>query len=217
MKPIETRTSVEAWLQACEHLLLSPSWRDYTIVLEIEDPLALPPADRAVYGVLDNFLLRKGGLPVSTVVNTIFPAQLYLRHGVQGVYERYPTDIYPQVRKHPDYKWGTYFHRLLQRKSEDGKVIYPLRDLIEKMTVQLKQSGPNRAIYEAGTMDIVEDIPIYSPDVDRLARSEDLASAISASRSATQASSGWMPSTVRTSMCSARLETFSAWLTCRIS
>lgn len=167
MKPIEAPTPVGAWLQACEHLLDRANWRDYTLVLEITEPLALPPVDRAAHEVLDSFLTRKGGLPVSTVVNTIFPAQLYLRQGIQGVYERYPTDIYPQIRKHPDYKWGTYFHRLLQRTGPDGRLIHPLRDMIAKLRVQLAQPGPNRATYEAGTIDIVEDIPIYAPHLDR--------------------------------------------------
>lgn len=167
MKPIEASTATEAWLDACEHLLLQADWRDYTLVLEIADPLALPPPDRAVHDVLDGFLVRHGGLPVSTVVNTIFPAQLYVRHGAQGVYDRYVNEVYPQIRRHPDCSWGTYFHRIICRTGQDGDSINPLRDLIAKMRVQLRQDGPNRAIYEVGTIDLLLDIPIYEPGPDR--------------------------------------------------
>ena len=91
MKTFEADTCVDAWLSASEFLLEQPEWRAYTIVLEIADPLALPPRDRAVHDVVDGFLRRKRGLPISTVVNTIFPAQLYERHGPDGVYEQYPA------------------------------------------------------------------------------------------------------------------------------
>ncbi|MEX0697742.1 MAG: hypothetical protein WEB85_03110 [Dongiaceae bacterium] len=95
MKAIEADTCVDAWLRASTFLLDQPDWRAYTIVLEIANPLALPPRDRAIHDIVDGFLRRKGGLPISTVVNTIFPAQLYERYGAAGVYEQYPA-IHPK-------------------------------------------------------------------------------------------------------------------------
>src|SRR5262245_60363839 len=104
MKAIEAGTCVDAWLQACQYLLAheADDWRAYNVVLEITDPLALPPPDRTAFGILDRFLIEHGGLPVNTVVNTIFPAQLYQKHGAIGVYERYMSEVYPEVEKHPD-------------------------------------------------------------------------------------------------------------------
>ncbi len=138
MKSIEARTCVDAWVQVCEYLLeqKDDAWRAYNIILEIANPLALPPPDRAAFDVLDSFLRKHGGLPINTVVNTIFPAQLYVRHGAAGVYERYISEVYPQVKKHPDCSWGTYAHRLLCRTDADGSTLIPLKDLVEKLRVR---------------------------------------------------------------------------------
>lgn len=95
MKPIEAGTCVDAWLQACDYLLTQDDddWRAYNIVLEIADPIAFPNPDRAAFAVLDRFLIERGGLPINTVVNTIFPAQLYVRHGAARLQERYMKEV----------------------------------------------------------------------------------------------------------------------------
>jgi hypothetical protein len=169
MKAIEAETCVDAWMQACEFLLGQnyDDWRAYSVVLEIANPLSLPPGDRAAYDLLNRFLTQHDGLPVSTVVNTIFPAQLYMRHGPTGIYERYMSEIYPQIMKHPDCSWGTYFQRIVCRAGPDGGSIYPLQDLVEKLKRQLKLPGPNRAVYELGVLEPVLEIPIYEPGADR--------------------------------------------------
>jgi len=169
MKPIEGSTCVDAWLAACDHLLTkeNDAWRDYNVILEIAEPLSLSAAEKQVFLKLDKFLVDNKGLPFNSVVNTIFPAQLYARHGATGVYERYLTEVYPEIKKHPDCSWGTYAHRILCRIDSGGTTIYPLRDLVEKLRVQLAQDGPNRAIYEVGTIDLFADIPIYDPHQDR--------------------------------------------------
>ena len=169
MKSVESKTCVDAWLAGCDHLMKQDQdhWRDYNLVLEIADPMALPTSDKKVVDVLDRFLIDHGGLPINTVVNTIFPAQLYVRHGAEGVYERYISEVYPQVKNHPDCSWGTYAYRILCRTGLDGKTINPLRDLVDKLKVQLNQAGPNRAVYELGIIDPFLDIPIYDPGADR--------------------------------------------------
>ncbi len=169
MKPIEAATCVDGWLQACNYLLEQEhdNWRAYNVILEIADPIALPPEDRKVFTILDRFLTDSGGSPINTVVNTIFPAQLYMRHGAEGVYERYVSEIYPQVKNHPDCRWGTYAHRILCRTDADGSKMCPLKVLVEKLGVQLTMKGPNRAVYELGIVDPFLDIPIYDPRHDR--------------------------------------------------
>lgn len=169
MKTFEADTCVDAWLSASAFLLKQPERRAYTIVLEIADPLALPPRDRAVHDVVDGFLRRKRGLPISTVVNTIFPfpAQLYERHGPDGVYEQYPA-LHPKIQCHDEAgKWGTYAMRMIARTDHQGKTIHPLRDLVAKVGQQAKLSGGKRAAYELGTFDLFADIPIYDPGRDR--------------------------------------------------
>jgi hypothetical protein len=169
MKPIEAANCVDAWLQGCDYLLDQEAdrWCAYNVILEIAEPMTLPSGDRAVVDILDRFLRERGGLPFSTVVNTIFPAQLYLRHGPAGVYQRYLSEVYPQIKKHPDCSWGTYAHRILCRTGINGATVCPLRDLIEKLKAQLALSGPNRAVYELGLLDPLLDIPIYDPATDR--------------------------------------------------
>jgi hypothetical protein len=169
MKPIEAETCVDAWLQACDYLLTQEAddWRAYNIILEIANPLALPPEDYAVVMVIDRFLAERGGLPINTVVNTIFPAQLYLRHGAARLHERYMTEIYPQVKQHPDWQWGTYAERIFSRRDCNGTEIKPLHDLLAKLKGQLPLSGPNRAAYELGTVEPFLDLPIYDPARDR--------------------------------------------------
>ena len=167
MKAIEATTCVDAWLRASTFLLDQPDWRAYNVVLEIADPLALPPGDRAVYNLVDGFLRERGQLPISTVVNTIFPAQLYQSHGSRGVYEEYPAR-YPDIQcHHSARKWGTYAMRMIQRTDHAGNTIYPLRDLVEKLSSQAKQKGGKHAAYEMGTADPFTDIPIYDPGLDR--------------------------------------------------
>lgn len=169
MKTIEATTCVEAWLRGCDYLLANESdnWRAYNVVLEVSKPMSLPPEDKRVVETLDRFLTEHGGMPFNTVVNTIFPAQLYARHGAVGVYERYLSEIYPQIKDHPDCSWGTYAHRILCRKDSDGSTMYPLRELVDKLKTQLTMSGPNRAVYEVGVIDLFADIPIYDAREDR--------------------------------------------------
>lgn len=129
--------------------------------------MALRPEEKQIVETLNGFLTDHGGMPFNTVVNTIFPAQLYARHGAVGVYDKYLTEIYPKIKQHPDCSWGTYAHRILCRSNSDGSTVYPLRDLVEKIKVQLGLPGPNRAVYELGVIDLFADIPIYEPREDR--------------------------------------------------
>lgn len=169
MKGIEAPTCVDAWLQACDFLLSrsSDDWRAYNVVLEIARPIELPSSDRLVVSVVDSFLTTRGGLPVNSVVNTIFPAQLYQRYGATRLAERYMTEIYPGVKRHPDWQWGTYAQRLFQRLDKSGNDVKPLETLVSKVRTQLSLTGSQRAVYELGTVDVLLDIPIYDPVLDR--------------------------------------------------
>jgi hypothetical protein len=57
--------------------------------------------------------------------------------------------------------------RMIQRTDHDGKTIYPLRDLVAKLSRQAELSGGKRAAFELGTVDCFGDIPIYDPGRDR--------------------------------------------------
>jgi hypothetical protein len=169
MKPIEGQTCVDVWLQACDYLLSQEKddWRAYNVVLEIAQPIALPDGDRAVVTLVDRFLSARGGLPINSVVNTIFPALIYQRHGATGLAERYLKEIYPAVKRHPDWHWGTYAQRLFQRIDPKGVDVKPLETLVSKLRSQVTSRSPKRAAYELSTIDPFLDIPIYDPARDR--------------------------------------------------
>jgi len=116
---------------------------------------------------VDTFLTTRGGLSINSVVNTIFPALLYQRHGATGLGDRYLTEIYPTVKRHPDWQWGTYAQRLFKRIDHTGSDVKPLETLVNKLRSQLALNGPQRAVYELGTVDPFMDIPIYDPVSDR--------------------------------------------------
>ena len=77
----------------------------------------------------DDSLQKHCGIPISTVVNTIFPAQPYMKHGAARIYERYINEIFPETRKRRDSGWGSYFYRLICRTDHEGHAINPLKDL----------------------------------------------------------------------------------------
>lgn len=160
MIPICDRTCTKAWLKAVNHLRGTESWRDYNLVLEIAEPMTLPKEDRAVHELMDAFLVEKASMRISTVINTIFPATLYVRYGKVGVFERYP-ELWRKLKTHPDVRWGTYFHRMTSRMKADQTELNPLADLIQKLSRQAATSGPKHAAYELGILDV--DIPLYDP------------------------------------------------------
>ncbi|MDB5437828.1 MAG: hypothetical protein JWM33_255 [Caulobacteraceae bacterium] len=168
MKLFSSATCAEAWLAACNHLITQgDAWRDHNLALEIKEPIRLAHGEKGLVEILNKFLVSREGMPFNTVVNTIFPAQLYARHGVSGVYELYLREVYPAIKKHPDCSWGTYAHRILSRTGHKGEEINPLRDLIKKLRTQLSTPGPNRAVYELGISEPWMELPIYDPAIDR--------------------------------------------------
>lgn len=166
MTPISAKTCTQAWLAGATHLQRQPEQRDYTLILEVANPLALPDEDKRVYEAVDAFLAKHGGHAINTVVNTIFPASLYQRHGPDEVLKRYSA-IVPRISEHPDYCWGTYAMRLTGKKDANGNEFSPLQSVIDKLQQQLKTAGPMRAAYEINLVDPLLDIPIYDSTTDR--------------------------------------------------
>ena len=162
MKPITAQTCTQAWLEAVRHLRPRKPWRDYNVILEITNPMAMPPEDKRVHDLVDSFLEAKAGKRISTVVNTIFPATLYTSFGRDGVFKRYPA-MWETIRKHPDIQWGTYFRRMTSRSVAGKQEINPLERLIKKLKTQAKLRSPKHAAYEVGIHDLDEDMPLYDP------------------------------------------------------
>lgn len=168
MTPISAKTCTQAWLAGATHLQTQPEQRDYTLILEVSNPLVLSDEDKLVYEAVDAFLAKHDGHSINTVVNTIFPAGLYQRHGPDEVLKHYRA-ITPRIVEHqqPDRGWGSYAMRLTGRKDANGTDFSPLQSVIDKLQQQLKTTGPMRSAYEINLIDPLLDIPIYDSTTDR--------------------------------------------------
>jgi hypothetical protein len=165
MKPINADTCTKAWVDATQHLQRQDDWRDYTVVLDIAQPMQLPPEDKKVYDLVDVFLVENASVRISTVINTIFPATLFARLGADGVFKEYPR-LWPKIKKHARCRqWGTYADRIIQGLPSARVRPGPLQVLIEKIRTQLQGSAPKRGAYELGTLDSV-DLAIYEASTD---------------------------------------------------
>lgn len=157
---IRANSCVSAWLRAVQHLQTQEEWRDYNVVLEVSNPMILKPGEHEVKAELDAFLRANNKHSISTVINTIFPAALYTKHGKAGMFKLYQTEVFPKLKRHPDTKWGTYFMRMTSRAGLDGNINL-LEYLITKLRNEMKTPAPKRAVYEMNLIDLGVDIPIY--------------------------------------------------------
>lgn len=162
-KLIEARTRVEAWMGGVEHLLNGEP--TLNLVLVIESPGSngrYPAADRYV----DEFLADRRQIPIHTVAETIFPGYEYRKHGLRGVLDVYPDEVYPAIKKHPKISWGTYAYRLVRRRDEAGNFMNPLKQMIDKMKKELAKNRAKRSCYELGVAEGEYDLPLYNTTKD---------------------------------------------------
>jgi len=158
---IKAKSPTDAWMKGLRHLQEQDGWRDYNLILEIENPLAMPAEERRIAEELGVFLEAHGKKPISTVINTIFPAALYKGSNAETLFKEY-MEVAPMIRCHPDNrKWGTYFMRLASRTSGEGKEIRPLEELIKRLRRQTNTRSPKRAWYELNMIDQFSELPIY--------------------------------------------------------
>jgi hypothetical protein len=166
MKPITGGSRATVWLAAVQYLSTCQDWEDYNLILEILDPMRRGADDRRIEARLDGFLRAAGHFPLSTVAETIFPAGEYRRHGPKGVYETYPDEIYPSIKRLPELRWGTYAHRFVRRDGPTGP-INPLKYCIEKICKQLAGKSVKTGCYELSLSEVGLDLPLYDPVSDR--------------------------------------------------
>lgn len=168
MKHVPAATCTRAWLDAATHLQTQVEQRDYNLILEIANPMSLPPEEKLIYTAVNTFLTKHEKQTVNSVVNTIFPAGFYARYGADKVISNY-GEIARKIKGHPDNRrWGTYAHRIMtKRKDTKNQEFVPLQVIIDKLRSQLKNASTLRAAYELNLIDPMVDIPIYEADTDR--------------------------------------------------
>src|SRR5690348_11714400 len=160
-KLIEATSVTEAWLKGLLYLEKCGDWRAFNVILEISRPVSLSPEEKLIAEELGSFLKRHDKKPISTVINTIFPASLNTGQGFDEFINEY-LDLAPELCSHPDNrKWGTYFMRIAARKDRNGTEIKPLSELITRLRKQSNARSPKRAWYELNLIDQFMEIPIY--------------------------------------------------------
>lgn len=164
MELLKGQTAPEIWLIAAEHLRGRKSHEDCDVFLNVATPTVLSQKDVVVLGRVDDFLTSRGGYPVNTVAETIFPLDDYLRGGAKGVFETYPPRMREIHKARSDRRWGCYALRLLRQQDHEGKEFNPLKELMEK----INKHGQFRACYELGLGRPFEgDVAIYDAVLDR--------------------------------------------------
>jgi len=164
---IRANTCTAAWLKAINHLNSLEHKHDFNLILEIANPMKVLAPEAKVKTELDDLLRKSKKQTIGTVINTIFPATLYSKHGRAGMFKAYKEEVYPKLKKHPDTKWGTYFMRMTDRPGPDGEGVNLLDYLIEKLKKEVKTPGPKTAVYEMNLVDVAAEIPIYNGSEDK--------------------------------------------------
>ncbi len=164
--PITTRqTCAAAWLEAVTAVNAAQGHEAHNVIIDVAEPLSQSAADGRVIELVDGFLRGHGALPLQSVANTIFPQDLYRRHGAPKLYEVY-GEVYERVKKKQG-DWGRYFERMIRRPTAGGKIINPLADMVAKMKQHIHGGGKTfRNIYELTIADAALDVPIYDPERD---------------------------------------------------
>jgi hypothetical protein len=159
-----TQTCAAAWLRAATAVNEASAHEAYNVVIDVAEPLTEAAADRQVVQLVDAFLRSKEVMPLQAVANTIFPQELYRRHGAGSLYKAYES-VYAHIKKQGD--WGRYFERMTQRVTSQGRVMNPLAGMIAKMKKHVHGNGKTfRNVYELTISDPTLDIPIYDPERD---------------------------------------------------
>ena len=159
-----TQTCAAAWLKAAIAVSAASSHEAHNVIIDVAEPMSESEPDHQVVQLVDAFLRSNGLMPVQAVANTIFPHDLYRRHGAPELYKTYAS-VYEHIKKQGD--WGRYFERMISRTTSAGKVINPLGEMIAKMKKHVHGDGKTfRNIYELTISDPTLDIPIYDPERD---------------------------------------------------
>lgn len=109
-------TPVSAWVDAARRLKVEGEL--HGLMLHIEDPIGLKPGEEDVVCRVDAFLRDHDKCGISTVSNTIFPADLDRGDGIEALTERYLPVHERRMRRSQDGSpcrngWGRYFHRMV--------------------------------------------------------------------------------------------------------
>lgn len=161
---------VDAWKAATSLLRHSPNRSCTNLIYAITDPLAISDSGLRTIALLDAFAKDADIGDVTTVANTIFPLDMYLKSGALGLYNDYPDLIYPRVKT----AWGNYFDRLIRRRDAnrqviegpDGSPINPLSSVVEKIRNKVNSGYGTLNHYEMVVADEGYELTTYLAEKD---------------------------------------------------
>lgn len=145
-------TCAAGWLAAVERLI-DLGGEAYNLVVDIDNPVSHPKEAADVILGLDRFLRDRNANPVVTVANTIFPQDLYRRHGAQNLRTEY-LQAYDRIHKKG---WGRYFERMVRWPTNGKGTCDQLHDLIANLSKQLRASQTFHNVYELTLFDPARD------------------------------------------------------------
>lgn len=138
-------TVSDAWLNAVGAVNGVPGQTLFHLVTQVDDPLAEQPPIRAA---ADELLAELGHSSITTVANTIFPAQVAATSRDHVHLATRYRRMYPTVRRlHRDNRRGTYFGRIVAHPAAGGD-LDQLGELIRRLRTELRTPGPKSARYE---------------------------------------------------------------------
>ena len=131
-------TPVSAWVDAARRLKTVSDL--YGVMLHIEDPVGFGPGEEDVVCRVDAFLRDHDKCSVSTVSNTIFPADLDRGDGIEALTDRYMPVF--ERRMHRQGEWGRYFQRMVAWPVGSGKNVGTVNQLAENIrTLRAMREG----------------------------------------------------------------------------
>ena len=131
-------TPVSAWVNAARRLKTDGDL--HGLMLHIEDPVGFGPGEEEVVCRVDAFLRDHDRCSVSTVSNTIFPADLDRGDGIDALTDRYMETF--ERRMHRQGEWGRYFQRMVAWPVGSGKNAGTVNQLAEHIrSLQAMREG----------------------------------------------------------------------------
>ena len=120
-----------AWLCAAKFVDDQKDHEAYNVLIDIVNPTMGADINDPMVSVVDRFL-GGSGKSVVTVANTIFPNELYRRHGAPEFFEEFRNKVLPKVRRNK--RWsGYYFERMIAYPKVDGGDINQLWRIVERI------------------------------------------------------------------------------------
>ena len=163
MVPIFGETREEAWIKAIDHLRnIAEDNIEYNLIMEISKPTSSNEISKFIRKEFDTLLSTSELYSVHTVAETIFPLSEYRQHGLRGITEVYPDEIFPEIKSSPGNSKGTYALRIVRGKDPAGNDCRPLEAIIDRLKKQINKKGI-RCAYELSLED-VQTIPINRND-----------------------------------------------------